>query len=93
LWDYEDDTNAAMLNKDVRAWCDKNINPATQFVETTDTELYAKDLMAFEETCCEDSGEIVRAYLLNFGVDGQVPVLKATFTTIIDYTLFKLRWC
>ena len=44
-------------------------------------------------TACEDCGEIVSVYLRNFGVDGSLPVLKATFTTITDYALFKLRWC
>jgi hypothetical protein len=92
LWDYENGTNAPLLNKDVLAWCDENINPATQFVETTDTERYAKDLLALEETLCEDCADIVCVYLWNFGVDGPFPVLLATFVNITDYTMFKLRW-
>jgi hypothetical protein len=92
LWDYENGTNAPLLNKDVLAWCDENINPAAQFVETTDTERYAKDLLALEETLCEDCADIVCVYLWNFGVDGPFPVLLATFVNITDYTMFKLRW-
>jgi hypothetical protein len=93
LWDDEDGTSAAILNRDVRAWCDENLDPATQFVETTDTERNAKDLMALEQTSCEDCGDIVCAYLLNFGVDGPFPALLATFVNINDTTMFKLRWC
>jgi hypothetical protein len=93
LWDYEADKKAVILNAAVRAWCDENISAATQFVEATETERYAEDLMALEEARCEDCGDIVSVYLRNFGVDGSLPALKAIFTTNTDYALFKLRWC